>query len=129
MCSEVELEEMESFISIVLERLEGLDEEEESDGCPHEYELCGRVMKLTRHHLIPRAVHSRLKAKGHSKDELCRCAMICRTCHNAVHHFFTEKELAQHYNTIEKLLQTEPIQRHVAWASTAPVRGTRGQKP
>lgn len=91
-------------MSIVLGKLEELTvvySEDEEEVC----EMCEREMRLTRHHLIPKAVHSKYRLKGFTREELSNCALICRGCHNAVHHFFSEKELAEKYNTIEKLLE------------------------
>lgn len=96
--------ELDYFVSIVVGKLEELSavySEDEEDKC----EMCEREMRLTRHHLIPKLMHARYKAKGFTREELNTCALICRVCHSAVHHFFSGKELAQKYNTIEKLLE------------------------
>ena len=46
--------------------------------------------------------------------------MLHRICHNKIHSVFTEKELAQKFNTIEALLRTEQIQKFVKWVSKKP---------
>jgi len=42
---------------------------------------------------------------------------ICRDCHDAIHDFMTEKELAQNYNTLEKLLTHEKVVGFINWVS------------
>jgi len=42
-------------------------------------------------------------------------APMCRSCQNQIHAFFTNKELAEQYNTIEKLKANEQVQRWIAW--------------
>jgi hypothetical protein len=80
-------------------------------------ELCGRETTLTRHHLIPRAVHSKRRfVKRYGKEEMrTRDLMTCRLCHNGLHDLFTERELAEKFNTRESLLEDERVRRHVAW--------------
>ena len=92
-----------------------LDNEEEEDGC---CKICDRDMRLTRHHLIPRETHKRyLKQGKYTKEQLNQTAAICRMCHNAIHRFYTNMELAEHYNTVELLLQQDKIVRHAQWAA------------
>lgn len=71
--------------------------------CP----LCSRPIGdvWDKHHLIPKS------RKG--KDVV----IIHRICHNKIHSVFTEKELEQHYHTIERLLEHEDIQKFVKWVS------------
>jgi hypothetical protein len=81
-------------------------------------ELCGRVKKLTKHHLIPRAVHGKKRYKNRfGKHEMRRHAlMLCRLCHAGIHDLIPdEKELADKYYTRELLLEHEAIRRHVVW--------------
>jgi hypothetical protein len=78
------------------------------DACP----LCGRDLvpdtgSINEHHLIPRL---RGGARGPT-------VMLHIVCHNAIHARFTETELARVYNTIEKLLEDDTIQKFVAWVS------------
>lgn len=87
-------------------------------------ELCDRELRLTRHHLIPRETHDRVsKTKGTPKEVLNRTALLCRMCHNAVHRFFTNIELAYDYNTIDLLLGDERVYKYAKWASTLKGRG------
>jgi hypothetical protein len=41
---------------------------------------------------------------------------LCELCHSAVHDFYDEKTLADNYSTIELLLESEKIQKHIKWA-------------
>jgi len=102
---------------------EGSDELEEGT-C----EMCKRHMLLTFHHLIPKDTHRRYEGKrlppgveGPAKPtrEFLNQygTMICRKCHNFVHNFASNSKLATDYNTLEKLLANESIQRWVAWAN------------
>lgn len=91
------------------------EEEEEEDGC---CKICERNMRLTRHHLIPRETHKRyLKQGKYTKEQLNQTAAICRMCHSAIHRFFTNVELGEHYNTVELLLEQDKIVRHAKWAA------------
>jgi hypothetical protein len=81
-------------------------------------ELCGREKPLTKHHLIPRAVHGRSRfRKRYSRAEMHqRAIMICRLCHTGIHDLIPdEMELAERFPTLEALLEYEPLQRHIAW--------------
>ncbi len=85
-------------------------------------ELCGRRLPLTRHHLIPRTRHRNRKTrKRFTGDALHqRILMACRPCHNQIHAILSEKQLADHYNTREALLEQPEIHRFAAWISTKP---------
>jgi len=80
-------------------------------------DLCGREEIITSHHLIPKQVHSKNWCKKKfSRDEMKnRRADLCGDCHSTVHRFFSHKELAIEYNTIEKLLMNEKVQKYVEW--------------
>lgn len=81
-------------------------------------ELCEREKPLTKHHLIPRAVHSKKKFINlFGKEEMHkRGLMICKLCHNGIHDLIPdEKELAESFNTKELLLADERIAKHVQW--------------
>lgn len=81
-------------------------------------ELCEREKPLTKHHLIPRAVHTKKKfINRFGKEEMNRRGiMICKKCHKGIHDIVPdEKELADKYNTKELLLADERIKKHVDW--------------
>jgi hypothetical protein len=90
-------------------------------------ELCHReVGFLTQHHLIPRTTHKRKKRReGFTQEELNRVIWICAPCHKNIHAVLTEKELAEDFNTIEKLLGFPAIAKFTAWVkkqADAPIR-------
>jgi hypothetical protein len=71
--------------------------------CP----ICSRDMingpSIDEHHFIPKC------KKGKEKQ------FLHKTCHRFIHALFTEKELANIYNTPEALLEVEDIQNYVKW--------------
>lgn len=80
--------------------------------------ICERVMNLTRHHLIPREMHERCAKKfGTETEILNKTISICRLCHNAIHRFFTNAELAMTYNTFDALMDNEKMYKFAKWAS------------
>lgn len=82
-------------------------------------ELCGRERPLTKHHLIPRAVHTKKKfIERFGKEEMNRRGIkVCKLCHSGIHDIIPkEKELAESFNTKELLLADERIQKHIKWA-------------
>lgn len=86
-----------------------------SDTC----ELCGRPgQALTKHHLIPRAVHSKKRFinKFGKKEMRDRGLMLCKLCHDGLHDLFPdEKTLANNFTTRELLLADEGVKRHIVW--------------
>jgi hypothetical protein len=85
-------------------------------------QLCGRhVLKLTRHHLRP---------KEHGGVET---ALLCSGCHRQVHALFTNRTLANQYDSLEKLRQDSAIAAYITWARKQPdrrlpVRKSRSRK-
>jgi hypothetical protein len=81
-------------------------------------ELCNSTRSLTKHHLIPRHVHSKKRfVKTYGKLEMStRVIMVCKLCHSGIHNLFTEKDLADNYNTKELLLAQESVKKHIEWA-------------
>jgi epoxyqueuosine reductase QueG len=81
-------------------------------------EMCGRDQKLTKHHLIPRAVHTKKKFINQfgKKEMRERGLMVCKLCHSGIHDLIPdEKELAESFNTRELLMAHEAIKKHVSW--------------
>ncbi|TPE44530.1 HNH endonuclease [Pontibacter mangrovi] len=77
-------------------------------------ELCGReVQHLSRHHLVPREEGGRYGAT----------ADLCQPCHSTLHLTFSNRELAQLYNSIPALQEAEPLQKYLKW-----VRNKRVEK-
>jgi hypothetical protein len=81
-------------------------------------DLCGREVRTTKHHLIPRAVHSKQRyINRFGKAEMrTRSLQLCKLCHGGLHDIFTEKQLGWTYNTKESLLSDPRVQKHVQWA-------------
>lgn len=105
-----------------------VDDESEDDLEEGVCEMCKRQMLLTFHHLIPKDTHRRYEGKrlppgveGPAKPtrEFLNQygTMICRKCHDFVHNFANNDKLATDYNTVEKLLANESVQRWVSWAN------------
>jgi len=84
---------------------------------PEACQLCHRDwINLTYHHLIPRSVHDKALTRGwHEERELNRVAWLCGACHRCVHRVATNEELAQHWDTVEKLQTRDDVQRFVQW--------------
>jgi hypothetical protein len=78
-------------------------------------------MPLTFHHLHPRAVHKRLLKKNSALDAMFLHTTgihICAQCHRAIHRTVPDHmELALHYNTLDKIMELEAMQRWAEWAS------------
>lgn len=76
--------------------------------CP----ICGRELgdKLVdEHHLIPKTF------KG--KETIS----IHKICHKQIHALWSERELQHYYNTVERILSDEKMQRFVEWIKNKPL--------
>jgi len=82
--------------------------QEETPLCP----LCQReiAQPANLHHLLP-------QSQGGKGTPTVLLHVIC---HNKIHSLFTEKELARHYNTIDKLLAHEEIQKFIKFVRKQP---------
>ena len=71
--------------------------------CP----LCRRPLdgKVTRHHLYPQKYGKKKGRKVHAKE--FPVVSLHKICHRMIHALFSEKDLAEHLNTIEAL-RTHP---------------------
>lgn len=72
--------------------------------CP----LCLRelgTINVDSHHLIPKAF------KGKELVDLHKI------CHRKIHATFSERELLHYYHTIDRLLESEHIQKFVKWVA------------
>lgn len=63
---------------------------------------------VDEHHFVPKS------RRGKEKQ------FVHRICHRKIHSLFSEKALAQTYNTPKALLTDEEMVRFVAWVSTKP---------
>ncbi len=43
--------------------------------------------------------------------------MICRACHNGIHDYYQEIQLAKSFSTLEALLADSVLQKHFAWVA------------
>jgi len=77
---------------------------------------CFRHTALTKHHLIPKKRHK--KMKNRSINVLLDAVIyVCRTCHNGIHDLYDEHTLAKEFNTLEKLCADERLRKHFMWVS------------
>ena len=76
---------------------------------PNPCPLCHRELAepIVRHHLIP-------PSKGGKDTPTVAMHKICQA---KVHAVFSETELKNYYNTVERLLENEEIQKFVKWVS------------
>ncbi|MFS1701586.1 hypothetical protein [Aestuariibacter sp. GS-14] len=83
---------------------------------------------LTFHHLIPRKMHRRAHFKKHySKEALASGVMICRQCHNGIHRFYSESELAKQRHTLSLLLSDPALSEYFAWVGRQKVKVCRNE--
>jgi hypothetical protein len=83
-----------------------------------ECSLCGRVCRLTFHHLIPKKLHRRVYfKKNFSRDELNRGIDACRLCHDGIHAYYDEMTLAKSFADCEALRKDPRLVKHFEWAS------------
>ncbi|MFO7955379.1 hypothetical protein [Thioalkalivibrio sp.] len=77
---------------------------------------------LTRHHLIPRKQHRRMRIRRRFSraEREGRILRVCRPCHDHVHKHFDEQTLAERLNTREALLAEPVIRDFVAWIARHP---------
>ena len=73
--------------------------------------LCGRELgtQWNKHHLVP---------KSQKGKETINLHLVC---HRQIHALFSEKELARHYHTIERLLEHEDMAKFVRWIASKPI--------
>ncbi len=92
---------------------------------PSACEICDRDwITLTYHHLIPRAVHAKVRKRGwHPEHKLNDVAWLCRACHSFVHRVAGNEELAREWFTVERLVGREDVRRFAGW-----VGGVRWKK-
>jgi NMD protein affecting ribosome stability and mRNA decay len=82
--------------------------------------ICNRNIPanlLEEHHLIPKCLNKRKKYKKFPKNQTIK---VCIDCGNQIHQLFTEKELADNLNTLEKILENEKIINWQKWIAKKP---------
>lgn len=78
-------------------------------------ELCEREIlpgDKSVHHLVP-------KTNTNGKNSLT--IVLHTICHRQIHALYSEKVLAKHFNTIDKLKNDSNIQRFVRWLTKRPL--------
>mgnify|MGYP001594469051 CR=1 FL=1 len=82
-------------------------------------QLCERdVEDITKHHLIPKQKFNKKWRRIYKKSGLKHWEVtisVCVPCSKQVHTLFTNKELAENYNTLDKLKEDYNIQKWVDW--------------
>ncbi len=53
--------------------------------------------------------------KHYTKIMLSQGIYICRLCHNGLHALYSEKELAQYFDTLDKICSDAAINKHIEW--------------
>lgn len=70
-------------------------------------QICGREMiagnSINEHHLIPKTFKGKEKVTLH------------KVCHSKIHSVFTERELYNHYHTIERLREHPEMEKFIRW--------------
>eukprot|EP01012_Entosiphon_sulcatum_P027967 TRINITY_DN3377_c0_g1_i1.p1 TRINITY_DN3377_c0_g1~~TRINITY_DN3377_c0_g1_i1.p1 ORF type:complete len:214 (+),score=56.68 TRINITY_DN3377_c0_g1_i1:50-691(+) len=122
-----EQEELEGFYDAMATQMDALlrdpQEEEGEDLEPGTCCMCERPMPLTFHHLIPKTTHAWYRKHGEfTEKQLSSGIDICRPCHNAVHTFADHRTLAEQYNTLERILELDSIQKFIQWVRKQPIR-------
>lgn len=78
----------------------------ENETCP----ICKRELgkqNISKHHLIP-------KSRGGKHTDTITLHNIC---HQKIHSVFTEKELKNHFHTLERLTSHDTIKKFVKWVA------------
>ena len=92
---------------------------EMNTNCP----ICKRVVpegKWEKHHLTPACLSKRNKYKKVLGDNIDEKLLLCVNCGDQLHNLFSEKELAEDYNTLVKILACPSVQEWVGWVSKKP---------
>jgi len=87
--------------------------------CP----ICKRVVPegfWEKHHLVPACLGKRNKYKKALGDDIDKKILVCVSCGDQLHKLFTEKELADNYNTMVKILANPEVQNWVKWVEKKP---------
>lgn len=82
-------------------------------------QICNIQTKLTKHHLIP-------KVKDKFKQNLT--INICSNCHTFLHANFSESELRDNLNSLEKILNNEICKKYINWRIKHPNFNTNSTK-
>lgn len=75
-------------------------------------EICKRELGnelIDEHHLIPKTFKGKHTVSLH------------KICHRKIHSLFSERELLNYYNTVDRILESEDIQTFVSWIKNKPL--------
>ena len=76
--------------------------------------LCGRLAtnsQLTGHHTVP-------KERGGTAEDI---ELVCAQCHSMIHATFTNRTLADMYNSLKLLKQAPELQGFLKWVRKQPI--------
>jgi hypothetical protein len=77
--------------------------------------LCGVEEPASRHHLIPRCVHTnKWFKKRFSRQEMLRTILICMQCHDMIN-ALDPKEIGRNFNTPELLAEHPALVSYLSW--------------
>ncbi len=62
------------------------------------------------------------------KNKIKKTVALCSNCHTFLHAMFTENQLKEHLNTLEKILQNEPCRKYLVWRHKHPFFTTNSTK-
>jgi len=92
----------------------------DADYCP----ICNRLTPpeyQEEHHFIPSSISKRNKyAKLPQVEKGNDTITVCRCCGDMLHKLFTIKELAEEYNTLEKIRENIDVQNWSKWVNKKP---------
>jgi hypothetical protein len=97
-------------------------------GADERCELCSRRVgegRLTRHHLLPRAVARRMRSRIMAQRELkrrdpARPVVLCRPCHRNVHIALSNDDLGRSFASLEALSAHPNVRRFTEWVRDKP---------
>jgi 5-methylcytosine-specific restriction endonuclease McrA len=75
-------------------------------------QICGRDLGGTlvdEHHLVPKAFKGKATIALH------------KICHRKIHSVFTERELLNHYHTVDRIKDHEQIKKFAEWVAKKPI--------
>lgn len=80
-------------------------------------ELCEReVSSTSRHHLIPRTLHTnKWFKKNFTREQMIETVDLCRPCHKQIHKLIPEKKMGRTYYTLEKLREEAQVAKFLKW--------------
>jgi hypothetical protein len=75
-------------------------------------QLCSRELGdllIDEHHLIPKTFKGKETIKLH------------KICHRKIHSVFSERELLNYYNSVDRIKENEQIQKFITWVIKKPI--------